>query len=354
MSVSSQTSSSGKALLDVLNGYKNERRPLWFMRQAGRYLQEYREVREKAGSFLDLCYNPELAAEVTLQPLRRFDLDAAILFSDILVIPQAMGCKLGFVHNEGPKLSTVRCLEDVGKLSVSNISDFLSPVMETIKNVKPELPGHAAFIGFCGAPWTVATYMIEGGTSNDRFLAKKAAFNGEPWFDSLIDKIVVASIEYLVNQVEAGVEVIQIFDSWASDLPDLQREKYCYRPIAKIVDGIRKEGVKVPVIGFAKGLGAGQLDFCKKVSLDAVGLESSLPVDWISRELVPKIIVQGNLDPVLLDAGGAGLEKNVEHIVSKLPKNRHIFNLGHGVRQTTDVDHIHRMIDAVRGFDARG
>ncbi len=348
---SSSSSSHGKALIDVLTDGSNTRRPLWFMRQAGRYLEEYRKVRKTAGSFLDLCYNPELAAEVTLQPLKRFDLDAAILFSDILVIPQAMGCDLGFVQNEGPKVSTVRSLREVEELRTEGIVEFLSPVMETVKNVKPELDSHVAFIGFCGAPWTVATYMIEGGTSSDRFLAKKAAFDGEPWFDLLIDKLVTSSIDYLVAQVEAGVEVLQIFDSWASDLPDLQREKYCYEPIAKIVEGIRKRGVNVPVIGFAKGLGAGQLDFCDRISFQAIGVESSLPIDWIARELVDKIVVQGNLDPVLLDTGGKGLRESVRHIVSKLPMNRHIFNLGHGVRQTTNIDHIYQMIDAVREFD---
>ena len=351
MIASSPPVSSGKALIDVLTQRPNTRRPLWFMRQAGRYLKEYRDVREKAGSFLDLCYNPEMASEVTLQPLRRFDLDAAILFSDILVIPQAMGCDLGFVQNEGPKVSTVRSLSEVEKLQTSDVVDFLSPVMETIKLVKPQLDKKVAFIGFCGAPWTVATYMIEGGTSSDRFLAKKAAFDGEKWFDLLIEKLVASSIDYLVAQVEAGVEVLQIFDSWASDLPDLQREKYCYEPIRQIVDGIRSRGVSVPVIGFAKGLGAGQVDFCQRVDLDAIGVESSLPLGWISDQLIGKTVVQGNLDPVLLDAGGKGLDESVRHIVSSLPKERHIFNLGHGVRQTTRVENIHRMIDLVREYD---
>jgi uroporphyrinogen decarboxylase len=343
--------SSGKALLDVLNRVPNGRRPVWFMRQAGRYLPEYRELRADAGSFLDLCYNPEMAAEVTVQPIRRFDIDAAILFSDILVIPQAMGCDLGFVQNEGPKLSTVGNLAEVEALSCDKVVEFLQPVFETIKFVKPQLPGHVAFIGFCGAPWTVATYMIEGGTSSDRLTSKRAAFGREPWFDMLIDKLVDASIDYLVAQVNAGVEVLQIFDSWASDLPDLERDRYCYKPIAKIIKGIRARGVTVPVIGFAKGLGAGQKDFCKNVELQAVGLESTLSVDWISKNLVPEMVVQGNLDPILLDIGGEGLERSVEHIVSGLPKDRHIFNLGHGIRQTTEIDHVQRMIDAVRKHD---
>ncbi len=352
MNGSSVRPSTGKALIDTLYGHSVNRRPLWFMRQAGRYLEEYRKVREKAGSFLDLCYNPEMAAEVTIQPLRRFDLDAAILFSDILVIPQAMGCDLGFVQNEGPKVSTVRSMSEVKNLKTDGIEEFLAPVMETVKLVKPELDNHVAFIGFCGAPWTVATYMLEGGTSSDRFIAKKAAFDGEPWFDLLIDKLVSTSIDYLVAQVNAGVEVLQIFDSWASDLPDLQREKYCYKPISKIIEGIRARGVEVPIIGFAKGLGAGQLDFCDRIGVEAIGVESSLPLEWIAKNLINKTIVQGNLDPILLDAGGNGLEDGVRHIIRGLPKERHIFNLGHGVRQTTDVKHIHKMIDIVREFDS--
>ena len=351
MNENSDQAVSGKALIDILTGGSNHRRPLWFMRQAGRYLEEYRKVRKVAGSFLDLCYNPQAAAEVTLQPLKRFDLDAAILFSDILVIPHAMGCELEFVENEGPKVSTVRTLKEVKNLRTDRIVDFLSPVIETVKNVKPELDKHVAFIGFCGAPWTVATYMIEGGTSKDRFLSKKAAFDGEPWFDLLIEKLVISSIDYLVAQVDAGVEVLQIFDSWASDLPDIQRQKYCYDPIAKIVNGIRARGVTVPVIGFAKGLGPGQLDFCRNVPMQAIGVESSLSIDWIASELISETVVQGNLDPVLLDSGGVGLSKNIEHIISKLPKNRHIFNLGHGVRQTTNIEHIYEMIDIVRTFD---
>ena len=344
-------STDKKALLSVLANKKPHRRPLWFMRQAGRYLEEYRQVRKTAGSFLDLCYNPELAAEVTIQPLKRFDIDAAILFSDILVIPQAMGSELGFVQNEGPKLSVTRSMADVEKLEIGKVNEFLAPVFNTIRNVKPELPDHVAFIGFCGAPWTVATYMIEGGTSQDRFLSKKAAFSGEAWFDLLIDKLVLASIDYLEAQVKAGVEVLQIFDSWASDLPDMQREKYCYKPIAKIVNGLRDRGVEVPIIGFAKGLGAAQLDFAKAIEFQAIGVESSLPVNWIRNNLIEQVAVQGNLDPVLLDIGGPGLKENVEHIVSNIPMERHIFNLGHGVRQTTNVDHIHMIVDSVREFD---
>ncbi len=344
-------SDNKKALMSVLANEKPHRRPLWFMRQAGRYLEEYRNLRKTAGSFLDLCYNPDFAAEVTIQPLRRFDLDAAILFSDILVVPQAMGSELGFVQNEGPKLSVTRSMADVEKLELSRVNEFLDPVFNTIKTVKPELDSHVAFIGFCGAPWTVATYMIEGGTSQDRFLSKKAAFSGETWFDVLIDKLIIASIDYLEAQVRAGVEVIQIFDSWASDLPDLQREKYCYKPIAKIVAGLRERGVQVPIIGFAKGLGAGQLDFVKAIDMQGIGVESSLPVNWIRENLIDKVAVQGNLDPVLLDIGGPGLKENVRHIVSNIPMDRHIFNLGHGVRQTTEVDHIHIMVDTVREFD---
>lgn len=341
---------TGKPLFDTLCGNIPNRRPLWFMRQAGRYLKEYRDLRSKAGSFLDLCYNPELAAEVTLQPVRRFDIDAAILFSDILVIPQALGSKLDFVVNEGPVLSTTRSLSDLGKLSGGDVTEFLQPVFETIKIVKSELPEHVTFIGFCGAPWTVASYMIEGGSS-DRVLARKAAFERQDWFDKLIEMLVQASIDYLEAQVNSGVEVLQIFDSWASDLPDLERVEYCYKPISRIVDGLRKRGVTTPVIGFAKGLGPGHLELLRYVDVQAVGVEAGLELDWIRDNLVQKTVVQGNLDPVLLDVGGDGLDRSIKHIIGAIPKDRHIFNLGHGIRQTTNVDHVYRMIDQVRRFD---
>lgn len=343
-------SHSGKPLFDLLNGAGSERRSLWFMRQAGRYLQEYRDLRGKAGSFLDLCYNPDFAAEVTLQPVKRFDIDAAILFSDILVIPQALGSQLDFVVNEGPVLSTTRSMAEVGKLTVDNVTDFLEPVFQTIKNVKTDIPDNVTFIGFCGAPWTVASYMIEGGSSN-RVLARKAAFERQEWFNSLIDVLVEASIEYLAKQVESGVEVLQIFDSWASDLPDLERAEYCYKPIKKIVDGLRDKGVNTPIIGFAKGLGPGHLDLLDWVDLQAIGVEAGLELQWIRDNLVSKSIVQGNLDPVLLDVGGAGLDRSIQHILASIPKDRHIFNLGHGIRQTTNVDHVYRMIEQVRSFD---
>lgn len=341
---------SGKPLLDILTGNTPSRRPLWFMRQAGRYLKEYRDLRANAGSFLDLCYNPSLAAEVTLQPVKRFDIDAAILFSDILVVPQALGSKLDFVVNEGPVLSTTQSHKDVGRLKTSGVSQMLEPVFETVKRVKKDIPEHVTFIGFCGAPWTVASYMVEGGSS-DRVAARKAAFNREPWFNQLIDVLVEVSIEYLQKQVEAGVEVLQIFDSWASDLPDLEREEYCYKPIKKIVDGLRAKGITTPIIGFAKGLGPGHLEFLKFVELQAVGIEAGLELNWAKENLADKTIVQGNLDPVLLDVGGPGLERSVHHILSSLPKDRHIFNLGHGIRQTTNIDHVYKMIEFVREFD---
>lgn len=339
------------ALLDSLEGRVPWRRPVWFMRQAGRYLSEYREIRAKAGSFLDLCYSPEMAAEVTLQPLRRFDLDAAILFSDILVIPQALGCELSFVQNEGPKLSVVQKKEDVDRLDVSGTNEFLTPVFETVRLVRESIEDHITLIGFCGAPWTVATYMIEGGGSPERPLARKAAFEGEGWFDDLIDKIVVASIDYLEGQISAGAHVLQIFDSWASDLPPLERERYCFQPIARIVSGLRDRGYKTPIIGFAKGLGPAQLDFLSKTGVQALGLESNLDPQWISGKLTDKCVVQGNLDPVLLDVGGEALPAAVRNIVENIPFDRHIFNLGHGIRQTTRIENVETMIRTVREFD---
>ena len=340
-----------KALLDVLANKKPKRRPIWFMRQAGRYLDEYRKVRKKAGSFLDLCYTPDLAAEVTLQPLKRFDIDAAILFADILLIPHSLGVEVGFVENEGPKLSTIRLSADLKKLSINRSEEILQPVYKTVSLTRAGLPDHVCLIGFSGAPWTVATYMIEGGTSPDRALARKAAFSGEQWFDDLIRLIVDSSIDYLENQVKAGAEVLQIFDSWASDLPDMFRRRYCFEPVRRIVEGLRDRGINVPVIGFARGIGPAHLEFGKYTAVDALGLESALDVSWIKDNLLDEFVVQGNLDPILLEYGGEAMDAGIRNLVSQLPADRHIFNLGHGIRQRTPVENVEQMIDIVRSYD---
>ncbi len=343
--------SSGKALLDVLNGNTPWRRPIWLMRQAGRYLPEYRELRAAAGSFLDLCYSPDMASEVTLQPLRRFDLDAAILFADILLLPQALGCDLTFKENEGPKLSPVRCMDDVSRLCVEGAVGKLQPIYDTVAKVSAQLPGHVGFIGFCGAPWTVATYMIEGGTSSDRMNARLAAYAGDVWFDDLIELLVQTSIDYLCAQIDAGVEAVQIFDTWAIDLPDHLRSKYCFEPIDRIARGVKRHSQKVPVIGFARGIGAAHLQLVQQCRIDAVGIEWSVPLAWAANELQAENVVQGNLDPLCLVAGGDALEHAVRQITETLRYERHIMNLGHGIRPDTPPDNVARLVNIVRQAD---
>ena len=320
------------------------------MRQAGRYLPEYKKVREQAGSFLDLCYNPELSAEVTFQPLRRFDLDAAILFADILLVPQALGAKLAFNAGEGPVLEPVRSMEDVRALKLDGAADRLASIYETVERIIAGLPAHVALIGFCGAPWTVATYMVEGGGSPERLRTRMAAARGEAWFDALMDIIVEASTDYLARQVKAGAECVQIFDTWAGDLGDGLREKYAIAPVRKIIEGLRERGVAVPVIGFARGLGAAQEAFVKGAGVAAAGCEWQLPVDYMAR-LAKVAAVQGNLDPAAVMAGDPYLREGIERLVKAIPRERHIFNLGHGFKPETPIENVEKMVAYLREFD---
>ena len=336
-----------KALLEVLKGRDPWRRPVWFMRQAGRYLPEYRRTRAQAGSFLDLCYDPRLATEVTLQPLKRFDVDAAILFADILLVPQAMGVQLSFREGEGPVLNVVDDAAAVRRLDADGAAGRLSAVYETVAKLAAALPGHVALIGFCGAPWTVASYMVEGGGSAERLNARLAAMRAEPWLDALIDKIVAASIDYLEQQVKAGAEAVQIFDTWAGDFGDGLRERYVFKPIARIVQGLKDRGIDVPVIGFARGIGAAQEAFALATGVQAVGCETTMPVAAM-RVLSDTVVVQGNLDPLLVMAGGTEMESAVRRLLA-LPKERHIFNLGHGFRPQTPPEHVERVMELVRG-----
>jgi len=340
-----------QSLMQVLKGERPERRPVWFMRQAGRYLDEYRKTRAEAGSFLDLCYKPDLAAEVTLQPIRRFDVDAAILFADILLLPQVMGCDLRFLANEGPKLSPVGSMEEVENLRGAEAAEDLAPVYETVRILRSELPDHVALIGFCGAPWTVATYMVEGGGSKERLKTRMAAMRGEAWFDALMEKLVEASIAYLARQIEAGAQTVQIFDTWAGDLGDGLREKYVHAPIRRIIEGLRARGHEVPVIGFARGIGAAQLAFARDTGVAAVGCEWNMPVEYMRDVLAPQVVVQGNVDPLAVIAGGAVLRESVNRLLDALPRERHVFNLGHGFRPETPVAHVEEMMALIRARD---
>ena len=340
-----------RALIEVLNAQQPWRRPVWFMRQAGRYLPEYQDVRSKAGSFLGLCDTPELACEVTLQPLRRFDLDAAIVFADILLVPRALGCGLSFKDGEGPVLSPVRSQEDVARLSRDGMVERLGAVYETVARVKAALAPHVALIGFCGAPWTVASYMVEGGTSSDRTRARRAAYERQLWFDALVEMLTETACDHLARQIEAGADVVQVFDSWAGDLDDQLRQRYCEEPIRRIVEGLARRGLGAPVIGFARGIGAGHRPFVEATGVAAVGVEWSVPVGWMASELASVVPVQGNLDPMAVATGGPALRRGVEHLVRTMPGDRHVFNFGHGVRPDTPPAHVAETLELVRALD---
>lgn len=340
-------------MLDVLNQRKPSRRPIWFMRQAGRYLPEYRKIRAGAGSFLDLCYNPELACEVTIQPLRRFDIDAAILFADILVVPHAMGLDVRFEEGEGPVLEQVNDGGAVGKLKELAAAWQVKRVCETVAAVRAELTADKALIGFCGGPWTVASYMIEGGTS-DRSRAKRAALEGFAWFSTLIDRLVEQSVEYLSLQVQAGAQVVQIFDSWAGELPGEAGEKFVTMPLKKMAAMLRQRHPDVPVIVFARGFGVRQLDLCGAEGVAALGIEAELPLKWIAREVRGRCVVQGNLDPVALQASEEIARRETRSVLAGVDMAGHIFNLGHGIRQGTDPEVVEAVVDEVRRFDKDG
>jgi uroporphyrinogen decarboxylase len=337
---------TGGAFLDVLAGRKARRRPIWFMRQAGRYLPEYRAVREKAGSFLDLCYNPELASEVTIQPLRRYDLDAAILFADILVVPHAMGLPLKFEEGEGPVLGTVRSMEDLGSLHSLASSQEVKQVCRTVALTRERLLPHQALIGFCGAPWTVASYMVAGGGS-DRALAKVAAYQRQPWFCALVDALVKESIDYLAAQIEAGAQAVQIFDSWAGDLVGTELDDFVLKPMGEIVSVISRRYPGIGVIVFARGIGSQQRRAAALPGADAVGIETEYPLS----EVPEGTVVQGNLDPVALLAGHEVAIRETRRVCSSVDRSRHIFNLGHGIRLGTDPAAVGAVVEAVRRFD---
>ncbi len=341
-----------KRLLKTLSGQGEKRRPVWFMRQAGRYLPEYRETRARAGSFLDLCYAPALAEEVTLQPLRRFELDAAILFADILLVPDALGQHVAFKEGEGPVLDPVRDDDGVGQLSMDRLHAHLEPVYETVDRLSSSLPADVTLIGFCGAPWTVATYMIEGGTSRDRRETKLAAWaawqNENHWFNRLMELLIESSAAYLIRQVQAGAEVLQIFDTWASDLPEPLFEAFCIDPICGVVGKVREAYPDIPVIGFPRGGGAFAGRFCERIAPDGFGCDWGANLPAIRGDLGPEQVLQGNLDPLCLFHGGEGLDREVARIVRQTVAERHIFNLGHGILPETPIAHVERMLTQLR------
>jgi uroporphyrinogen decarboxylase len=337
-----------KPLLRMLAGQPNDVPPVWMMRQAGRYLPEYRAVREKAGGFLELCFNPELAAEVTLQPVRRFGFDAAILFSDILIVPLALGCKVEFQAGEGPKLEPLCDAAAMAKLHDTIDGKILAPIYETVRRVKSALSETTTLIGFCGAPWTVATYMVAGEATPDQAPARRFALTDPENFAKLIELLVQGSIEYLVGQLKAGAEVVQIFDTWAGVLGPEQFERWCIEPTRAIVDGVREQVPDAKIIGFPRGASAMTLPYAIATGIDAIGLDWTFPRSLARDILQPRVTVQGNVDPLALLAGGAALDREVDDVMATLAGGRLIFNLGHGILPATPIAHVERMLKRVR------
>ena len=340
---------SEKKFLKALAGQVQEVPPIWLMRQAGRYLPEYRATRARAGSFLDLCHSPDHAVEVTLQPLRRYDFDAAILFSDILVIPQALGQGLRFVQGEGPKLPPIRSAAGLSALSPDNLHETLAPVYETVSRLSKQIPAATALIGFAGAPWTVATYMVEGQGSKDFANTRRWAYGDPEGFQKLIDLVTEATISYLKRQVDAGAEVIQVFETWAGILDETGFKRWCTDPMAKIVAALKRDYPQLPVIGFPRVAGVRALEYVKATGIQGLGLDSGVPLAWARDVLQREVCVQGNLDPMLLVSGGAPMRDEIQRILDHLNAGPFIFNLGHGIIPETPPDHVTDLITQIRG-----
>ena len=338
-----------KPVLDVLNGNARRPPPVWLMRQAGRYLLEYRALREKAGSFLDLVFNPELAAEVTLQPIKRFGFDAAILFSDILVVPHALGQTVTFAAGEGPLLDPIEDRTDFERLTSDIDHSTLAPIYETIRRVKAELPPAVTLLGFCGAPWTVATYMIAGRGTPDQAPARLFAYRDAAAFDVLMDVLVEASASYLVRQFQAGADAVQIFDTWAGVLSPDQFARWCIAPTRRIVTMVRLQVPGAKIIGFPRGAGSQLPRYVAETGVDAVGLDWMIDRDFARERVQSAGPVQGNLDPLVLLAGGVALDRAIDAVMEAFADGPFIFNLGHGILPETPIAHVEQMLKRVRG-----
>ncbi|WP_026989167.1 uroporphyrinogen decarboxylase [Fodinicurvata sediminis] len=342
-----------KPLLRALAGETLDPPPVWMMRQAGRYLPEYRELRSQAGSFLDLCKTPEMAEEVTLQPIRRYGLDGAILFSDILVVPQALGQKLWFEEGLGPRLEPLDETADLSRLSTSAFHERLQPVYETLKRLSQSVPQEVTRLGFAGAPWTVASYMIEGGSSRDFFKSRLWAYRDPAGFEKLIDLLVDVTSEYLIQQVLAGAETVQLFDSWAGIWTDEGFRRWSLAPSRRIIEKIHEACPGVPVIFFPRGAGVLYQECAMESGAQALSLDSSVPLEWARDNLQPHVALQGNLDPACLMAGGTVLDEATRRLVSVLGKGPFIFNLGHGIDKATPPENVNRMLEVLRGKSAQ-
>jgi uroporphyrinogen decarboxylase len=339
---------AGKALLAVLKGERRDPPPMWMMRQAGRYLPEYRQLREEKGSFLDLVYDSDVAAEITLQPLERFpELDAAILFSDILIVPFAIGQNLSFVSGEGPRLSPTLVEADLDALTAYPAR--LDPIYETVRKVRKGLRPDKTLIGFAGSPWTVASYMVAGRGSRDQAEARRLAYADPARFAQVIRRIEEVTIDYLSGQIEAGVEAVQLFDSWAGSLSPAQFEQWVIAPTARIVSDLHKRHPNIPVIGFPKGAGGKLAAYARETGVTALGLGETVDPFWAAEQLPKDLPVQGNLDPLALVTGGDELAAGVERILDAFADRLHIFNLGHGILQDTPIANVEALVALVKG-----
>jgi uroporphyrinogen decarboxylase len=341
-----------KPFLDVLKGDRRDPPPIWLMRQAGRYLPEYRELRAKAGGFLDLCYTPEFAVEVTLQPIERYGFDAAILFSDILVVPDGLGQDVSFVEGTGPVLKSVRSAAEADLLSMDGLQKTLAPVYKAVSQLTGRLSAETALVGFAGAPWTVACYMVEGRTSRDFHAVKSFCYSDPEGFGRLMDLLVEATVAHLSAQVEAGVDALQIFESHAGVLPEPEFMTWVVEPIRQIVATLREKWPDLPIIGFPKGAGPMYVPFAEKTGVTAVSLDTSVSLNWAMDALPAGMPIQGNIDPVFLLTGGKEMDRAVERIIDVCRARPHIFNLGHGVDKQTKPEAVQRLVSKVREFSS--
>jgi len=340
---------SDKTILRALRGEVLPTPPVWMMRQAGRYLPEYRATRAQAGDFLSLCYNSELAAEVTLQPIRRYGFDAAILFADILLLPQALGVDLWFETGEGPRMSTTTTPAELAALKgCDDIHDTLAPIYETVRILRRELPSETTLIGFAGAPWTVATYMIAGRGTRDQGPAHALKATDRATFAGIIDRLTEATVEYLAKQVEAGAEVVKLFDSWAGSLKGQDFEDFAVAPTARIIAELKARFPGLPVIAFPREAGEGYVGFARKTGADCVAIDNSVSADWAAAHVQKDGCVQGNLDPKHMVTGGAALVEATREVVRAFSKGPHIFNLGHGITPDADPENVALMVETIR------
>ena len=339
-----------KRLLNALKGQKTDRPPFWLMRQAGRYLPEYKVTRKEAGSFLDLCYSPTFAVEVTHQPLRRYGMDGAILFSDILVVPDALGQDVSFVEGKGPVLIPVRNTTDLSALSQNRLHDHLRPVYDTVAELRRTLDPSVTLLGFCGAPWTVATYMVEGGTSKDHAKTRHWAYSDPESFQVLIDLLVDASSTYLIEQLNHGADAVQIFDTWAGALTEPGFDRWALAPVQKIVANVRAVHPEAVIIGFPRGVGPLYEKFVTQTGVNAVSIDYNMSVTWARDHIQPHVCVQGNIDPQVLVAGGDILNSEIDRIVSTLNDGPYVVNLGHGIVPETPPEHVAQLVDRIKNW----